>query len=57
MDAQWMIQEVPKQRNHVLLVITNRALYLLETSRLGGVCQVSKHARIAYCSPTLAPAT
>jgi hypothetical protein len=52
-DAQWMVQEVPKANDHVLLLVTNRAIYLLETSRLGGVCQVCESWKLCPSGPKL----
>ena len=53
LEAQWMVQEIPKARAHVLLVITNRALYLMETQRLGGVCQVCESWKLCPSGPKL----
>jgi len=53
LDAQWMVQEVPRARAHVLFLITNRALYLLENTRLGGMCQVCESWKLCPSGPRL----
>ena len=53
LDAQWLIQEVPRVRNHVLFVVTNRAIYMLENSRLGGMCQVCEPWKLCPSGPRL----
>jgi len=52
-EAVWMMQELPRKKPSVLLVVTNRALYLLETPKLVGVCQLCESWKLCPSGPKL----
>lgn len=53
LDAAWMVQEAPRRRKHVLVLVSSRALYLLETPRLLGVCNVCESWKLCPTGPRL----
>jgi len=52
LDLSWMVQELPARRPTVLLIVTNRAVYLLQT-RKQGVCNVCEPWKLCPEGPQL----
>ena len=53
LEATWMVQELPKHQPSTLVVVTNRAIYLLSTPMLSGVCQQCESWKLCPDGPKL----
>lgn len=53
LEATWMVQELPKQKPSTLLVVTNRALYLLSTPAVSGICAQCESWKLCPDGPKL----
>jgi hypothetical protein len=53
LEATWMVQELPKQQPSTLVVVTNRAIYLLATPMFSGVCQQCESWKLCPDGPKL----